>query len=1286
MQGPRIVARIVAQTFSLLYRRLLVCKTPDKYNAPALADARQTESLRYSRLKGCATALVLVVGVADAREIPQPISIANLQLVGDLSGGRAAFTLEGTAQVPDSHGGALMILRGPVALTQLPSNAKWQAKAEDAQFLIHFEHGGSFPITIKFEASVQRSNGWNRVEFGVAPSVLEAVRLKGLPPDTQLQFTGAAPPLYRNGEFRGFLPGDGQVELCWKEAPKPTEGKLFYSAEMLSQVSVSPGLLRQVALLNVKVMQGELSQVVVRLRGTGEVTRVQGDQILSWKIEPTDNPVERRLIVHLNQPQKDQFALQIQTQTAVGAFPQTVDVLQLRPESATRFGGYFRIVNEGAVRLEVTQASGLSQISPEQFPETDLTRAMLRSSDSQRFVYRFSGAEFALQIAADQILPELAVSEVLSYRLGENDLAIDGEFEVDIREAPLRELSLRVPAGYAVSQINAAGLSDHFQVEPGNQDQSELRLIFAQPISGRQVVHLRLERNKPLGESSWALPRIEILKAKSIRGHIATVADAGFRLSPERTSGLTEIANAFFPRKVASIQSAFRINEAVWQAVVRVERLSQTVQADALHLFSIGEGIAYGSTVLNYVVSGAPVSVFKVGLSDEYFNVEFTGKDVRNWQKIAGGYEVQLHTPVAGAFTLLATYERPFKPQGETLTFTGARPLDVQSEQGHTVIVSAYQFQVKAVDVSPGLLALEPGEVPSEYRLLFDAPVLAAYRYLARPFNLRLALSPLAQGDSLSLVVDRASLTTRISKEGQVLTDARYFVKNRGNPHLRLSLPKGDRLWSVSVNGSPVVPVSDANSNLIPLPHGADPNSVLTVDFKLASVAADPRHVAVMAPMVDAPLMLAEWRLAPDVGQRLVYRRGSLKPIGVSGDGSGFAQLSAALTPGKRARSLGLIGVAVACVGLGVLGLRWATGASFKFTSRHLAGLALSGLAVLTALLVLSQLADQLPVAQTEPVGELSFVAPVQQAASAMNVEVLNVEDKTSLAGQLGTAWPALLALPAWAAAAILASRARKTLAIAFGWVMAAWGALGLANGVIWFLMVTGAFVLAHLIGPLLVSWWRLPTRKHDAGLRAANPSSASAGLTILMVLSVLGGSRAAFAATPESRQGKPVGTADVVLQEIKVSDRFGYGSAKIRWEASKGQTLPLLWEPAVLTGIRYPKDALKLERTQAALEPGRTNIGTKSCWMQQIVAKRRGSIDLEVEYEVPVEESPGRRGFVLPMPSGVINRLRLTIENRDVEITSPQAVSVHSELTSSNTVGELVLSPAPWIWLEWKP
>src|SRR5262249_30866443 len=144
--------------------------------------------------------------------------------------------------------------------------------------------------------------------------------------------------------------------------------------------------------------------------------------------------------------------------------------------------------------------------------------------------------------------------------------------------------------------------------------EAELRLVYGQPVSGRQVVQVRLERNVALSETNapslassgvtnWALPRIEVVKAKSVRGQIGVSADAGFRVTPERTQGLTEIATAFFPRKIAGLQAAFRLSDPSWQAVLHVERLPQTVQADVLHLFSIGEGIAYGSSVINYVVS-----------------------------------------------------------------------------------------------------------------------------------------------------------------------------------------------------------------------------------------------------------------------------------------------------------------------------------------------------------------------------------------------------------------------------------------------------------------------------------------------------------------------------------------------------------------------------------------------------------------------------------------------------------------------------------------------------------
>jgi len=403
---------------------------------------------------------------------PAIITLENFKLLGDLSG-------------------------------DVGAHPKWRVRAEQNRFVLDFERGGTFPIQIKFNSAVREHDGWKLVDFRVAPAALQPIVLKGLDADTQFEFAGAARTDRKGNEFVSYLPSDGVVKLSWKQARTEAEGKLFYSGEMLSQISVSPGLMRQVALLNFKVMQGELNRVAVLLHGAGEVTRVQGEQVLAWKVEPVEGSSDRRLVVQFNQPQKDLFAIQVQAQTPLGAFPQSADALQFRPENATRFAGYFRIVNEGAVRLEVTQASGLSQISPEQFPESDATRAALRVTGSQRFAYRFSGADFALRIQADQVLPELGVSQVLAYRLGESEQSIDAEIELEIREAPLRELLVRVPKGYAIARLNASGLSDYFLHEPEDQPDSELRLVFGQPVSGRQVLQLRLERNKALGETTW---------------------------------------------------------------------------------------------------------------------------------------------------------------------------------------------------------------------------------------------------------------------------------------------------------------------------------------------------------------------------------------------------------------------------------------------------------------------------------------------------------------------------------------------------------------------------------------------------------------------------------------------------------------------------------------------------------------------------------------------------------------------------------------------------------------
>jgi hypothetical protein len=1224
------------------------------------------------RFQGSSYALPLTVTVADPEA--RRVVLRDFKLDGALNEKTAGFTLTATARVKNPKGGSVQLLSGDVALAELERSADWRLKLDSGRYVLVFDKPGEFAVRIKFNAGVKQSAGWSSVDFRVATAALQPVVFQGLGADTQFSFQGAARPERKGNEFQSFLPPDGAVKLAWKETKAEVEGKLFYAAEMLSQVSIGSGMMRQVALLEGKIMQGELNQVTLLVRGQGNVTAVQGANVLAWKVEPAAEAKERKLVVQFNQPQKDAFLLQVQMQTELGAFPQATDAMQLTPEGATRFAGHLRVVNQGAVRLEVVQSTGLSQISPEQFPENDMTKSVFGSVGSQRFAFRFSSADFSLRVQADNVLPELSVSQLIAYHLGETELGIDGEFELDIREAPLREVILRVPKGYAIAGLSAGGLSDYFLTEPEGQAEAELRLVYGAPITGRQIVKVRLERNAALGQATWALPRVEVLKAKSTRGHVAVSADAGFRLTPEKTVALTDIATAFFPRKIEGIQSAFRLSEANWEAVMRVERLPQSIQADAFHLFSIGEGIAYGSSTINFAISGAPVSSFLISLSEEYFNVEFTGKDLRsNWQKTTNGYVVTLNTPVSGAYTLLVTYERPFKAQGDTLTFTGARPMDAQSEQGHTLVVSAYQFQVKPSNVSASLLPLETAEVPAEYRLFFDAPILAAYRYNARPFNLQLALSPLAQGETVSLIVDRAILGTRISQDGEVLTDVRYFVKNRGNPHFRVTLPPETTLWSATVNGATVVPVKDGDANLIPLPQRADPSAVQTLDLKLASRSKTPSRVMVQAPIVGVPVLLAEWEMAPDAGHRLVYRGGSLAPASGVADMSGFTGLARMLF---SERGLGKLIVMLIFVGFTALVWRWAAGeGAYRFGPRHFGGALVGFIALALAAVQFVELLGLAARQNQVPPPGLSFLAPVQQGKSLLSVEVANLPADAAVTTSITQAWPVPLALVIWGLSMLMFQGMKRAAGVALGWTLLGWAALRWPNGAGMFMGLLLLFLLVHVLLPALLRLRKVPhppTPPAEGGSPAATTALLLGGLIFFSALSV---NAAAPATLPGTVLPEPA-LAESVVQDIRVEEKFVLATAKLRWHATKNQTLPLLQDPAVLTRVNYPTNGLTL--VQASVNGKRVH---------QLMAQTAGTYDIEVQYQLHVTTKSGVSGFELPTHYGLINRLTLTLPELDVDVESPVAVSVQRDTANTKaTVTQLVLAPAANPWIGWKP
>ena len=89
----------------------------------------------------------------------------------------------------------------------------------------------------------------------------------------------------------------------------------------------------------------------------------------------------------------------------------------------------------------------------------------------------------------------------------------------------------------------------------------------------------------------------------------------------------------------------------------------------------------------------------------------------------------------------------------------------------------------------------------------------------------------------------------------------------------------------------------------------------------------------------------------------------------------------------------------------------------------------------------------------------MTLLAPVQQAGSALTVEVANLADKPSVLDFVGYAWPALLALAVWAFGWITDRQGSKTAGWVLGWLLLAWAALRYPNGATVFLAVFAAFM-----------------------------------------------------------------------------------------------------------------------------------------------------------------------------------------------------------------------------------
>src|SRR5437773_2689732 len=109
--------------------------------------------------------LFLITSHAAGKQAPATpsiteVTLSDFKLAGNLGSNHASFILTATAQVENPKGASLELLSGPVALTGIGPHPKWNIRAESNRFVAIFERSGKFPVQLKFDAVVCKSNDW----------------------------------------------------------------------------------------------------------------------------------------------------------------------------------------------------------------------------------------------------------------------------------------------------------------------------------------------------------------------------------------------------------------------------------------------------------------------------------------------------------------------------------------------------------------------------------------------------------------------------------------------------------------------------------------------------------------------------------------------------------------------------------------------------------------------------------------------------------------------------------------------------------------------------------------------------------------------------------------------------------------------------------------------------------------------------------------------------------------------------------------------------------------------
>lgn len=815
---------------------------------------------------------------------PEPVEIRELAIAGKIDGDNITFELAFTARVNKADA-ILPLVTGPVALLDAPKLLVADLSRDANGYSMKCGLTGDRAVSLKFVAQPVREGDalTSRLLLPVAP--LRRVSVQCDREDLDVRFDGAL-DVKREKNAGGalvsaVLPPMAPLIVRWQPKARRLAGELVLECDVNELAAARAGALRIDSLFSYRIVQGAMSKLSFDVPEGEMVTQVHGADVREWTVEKREGGT-RVLAVTLSRPQEKVYQLQVEHERALPPLPCDIALAPLAPRDVLRASGFVLVGADGAMRLIVKKAAGLTQIDRAAFavaPMQNITR--LAAPERGSFAYQFANLPWQLGVAAEDVVTSLQAEERITIGITDNDVSIEAAIDADVRDAPARELVIETEAGWNVTGVEGQNVVDSDVKDEGGV--RKIHVYFRTAALGRQLVNLRLEKTLPLNSTTFTAPAIRVAGARTERGYLSLRGELGVTLRPSKDDGLREVPTGSLPVKVPGAQYAARFKANDWKLDVAIVREQASISAEIFDLATFGESAVYGSSLVTYLINGAPVRTLRLAIPAAWRNVEVTGRDVRSWRNEGGTCLVSLQEKVVGDYTLLVTYDVPVPYESGELQAGGLRALDAANSGGYLALAAPPGVALVSETNRPaGLLPIAGDELPAEYAVMIKDPVMRGYKYANGPQPANVAFRRYTAKDLLDHAADLVLLNSRLSEEGEVVTELSCQVKNASRQYLGVTLPQGARLWSASVDGAKAQALErGAGKILVPLPRHLDPNEPTRVSVVCASQSAKIgwwQNVSLVAPALDARSIYARWTVAPPARYEIASATGDLTP------------------------------------------------------------------------------------------------------------------------------------------------------------------------------------------------------------------------------------------------------------------------------------------------------------------------------------------------------------------------------------------------------------------------